>query len=137
MYDSKAVFHQNFVQAGTHKTIFHFPRHTFVNVYRPAKRRHLVTHRDLFQYCKLADKFPAIFRVVFGILRGVLKFLRIYFTISRRTLKDNPPNNRWETLVSIDDYSPNSKEKIYTLLTTKKPIFLSDYNTINFIVTFP
>jgi len=102
MYASKSVFHQNFVQAGTHKTIFHFPRHKFVNVYRPAERRQFVKHRDLFLYCHLADKFPATFRVVFGILRGVLKFLHTYYTISRRTPKDNPPNNKWETLVSVD-----------------------------------
>jgi len=62
----------------------------------------LVTHKDLFLYCQLVDKFPAIFQVVFGILRGVLRFLRTYCTIFRRNFNDNPPNPKWETPVSID-----------------------------------
>jgi len=102
MYASKAVFHQNFVQAGTHKTIFYFPRHTFVNVYRPAERRQLVTHRDYSPAANWRTKFPRYFEWYLELLRGVLRLLLTYCTISRRTPKDNPPNPRWETLVSTD-----------------------------------
>jgi len=35
----------------------------------------------LFPYCQLADKFPAMFLVVFRILRGVLRFVRTFFTL--------------------------------------------------------
>jgi len=46
MYASETVFPQNFVREETPKTIFHFSRDPFVNVYRPADRRQLVTHRN-------------------------------------------------------------------------------------------
>jgi hypothetical protein len=102
MYASKAVFPQNFVQEKTRKTIFHFPRHTFVNVYRPAERRQLVTHRDYSPTANWRTQFPRYFEWYLELLRGVLGFLCTYCTISRRTPKDNSPNHRWKTLVSID-----------------------------------
>ena len=39
--------------------------------------------RILLQNCQLCNKFPAIFRGIFIIFRGILKFLFIYCTISR------------------------------------------------------
>jgi len=46
MYASDSVFPQTFGRAETPKTIFHFPSYPFVNVYWPAERRQLVTHRN-------------------------------------------------------------------------------------------
>jgi hypothetical protein len=98
------------------------------------------------------DKFPAIIPVVFENLLGVLRFLRTYCTVSRRIPNGIPTNNRLETLTSIDGiyeqpqqiteiqtryYYQISKYEIYALFTTKEPMFVSDYNKINFIATFP
>jgi len=50
----------------------------------------------LFPYCQLADKFPAIFRVLFGILRVVLRFVRTFFyvrmTVHRKKCLYNKTN---------------------------------------------
>jgi hypothetical protein len=101
MYASKSVFPQNFYQAGTHQTIFYFPKHLCKRLQTSRKETVDNAHR-LFPYCQITDNFPDIFRVVFGILRGVLRFLRTYCTNSRRTPNGNPTNPRLETLLSID-----------------------------------
>jgi hypothetical protein len=50
---------------------------TYVNVYRRGNKEASVSLQRLFQYCQLPDKFPVIFRRVFGIFRGTLTFLCI------------------------------------------------------------
>jgi hypothetical protein len=55
--------------------------------------------RRLLQYCQLPDKKHTIFRGIFGIFRGISKFLFIYSTISRGTPDDVLRNPGWETLL--------------------------------------
>jgi len=46
----------------------------------------------------VVQKFPQIFKGIFGLFRGLLKYLNVYCTIFRGTPDDVPRETGWETM---------------------------------------
>jgi hypothetical protein len=53
---------------------------------------------ELYLFCPLTRRAKLLFRGIFGIIRGISKFLFIYSTISCGTPDDVLRNPGWETL---------------------------------------
>ena len=79
MYASKSLF-PNISSMQEPLKQFSIPRTHLCKRLQTSRKEAVGNAQRLFPYCQLADKFPAIFRVVFGILRGVLRFVRTCFT---------------------------------------------------------
>jgi len=79
MYASKSVFPNISSMQEPTKTIFQLPEANFCKRLQTSRKEAVGNTQRLFPYCQMADKFPAIFWVVFGILRGVLRFVRTCF----------------------------------------------------------
>ena len=80
MYASKSVF-PNFPSTQKPLKQFFIARDTPLQSLQTSRKEAVGNTQRLFPYCQLADKFPAIFRVVFGILRGVIRFVRTFFFV--------------------------------------------------------
>jgi len=78
MYASKSVF-PNISSTQEPLKQFSFPETNFYKRLQTIRKEEVGNPQILFPYCQLAHKFPAIFRVIFGILRGVLTFVRTCF----------------------------------------------------------
>jgi len=61
------------------------PMYTYTAQKKKTKKMQVVGHGDLFQYCQLPEKFPAIFRRIVKIFRRI-EVLRIYSAISHGSL---------------------------------------------------
>jgi hypothetical protein len=77
----------------------HRPSLTTLETWVWTNRKEKRKRKGLLNCCQIPDKFLAIFRGMFEHFRGVSNSFFIYFTISRRTLKDILRNLGGETLL--------------------------------------
>jgi len=78
MHASKSVFPNISSTQGPLKQ-FSFSETNFYKRLQTRRKEAFGNAQILFPYFQMADKFPAIFRVVVGILGDVLRFVRTFF----------------------------------------------------------
>ena len=78
MYASKSVF-RNISSKKKPLKQFFISRDKICKPLQSSRKEAVGNAQRLFPYCQLADKFSVIFRVVFGILRGVLRLVHTFF----------------------------------------------------------